>query len=83
MWFFVNLSLFILNKTQSSNVTVPPLSFPVFTINWTNFWLPKPVSDWLDMFPLDFTALNMKEYFQLDIHERNDVWLNVIGNAFG
>ena len=34
------------------------------------------------MLPLDITALNMKEYFLLDINEmkRNDLWLNVKGN---
>ena len=45
--------------------------------------LYKPVSDWLEMLPLDSTGitLNMKEYFLLDINEmkRNDLWLNVKG----
>ena len=34
------------------------------------------------MLPLDISALNMQEYFLLDINEmkRNDLWLNVKGN---
>ena len=35
--------------------------------------LHKPVSEWLEKLPLDITALNMREYFLLDINkmERN------------
>ena len=41
--------------------------------------LYKAVVDWLEILPLDITALKMKEYFLLDINEtkRNDLWFNL------
>ena len=37
--------------------------------------LYKTVSNWIELLPLDITALNMYEYFLLDINEmkRNDL----------